>query len=84
MKNTFLNDIEELGQIATSKSFDDFVLWIKGNCDWRDIDGEFIDFDFKSLSTSVILSDKCLIGSYDCFDETGWVDTIAKSDIYLS
>lgn len=78
-------DANELTSIASSMNFNDFVDFVKTKCSWWDIDGEFIDFSFKSLCGSIIVKQQTLIGTFDCFNEQDErVDSIITKDIYLS
>lgn len=78
-------DANELTSIASSMNFADFVDFIKTKCSWWDVNGEFIDFSFKSLCGSIIIEQQTLIGSFDCFNEQDErVDSIITKDIYFS
>jgi hypothetical protein len=78
-------DANELTSIASSMNFNDFVDFVKTKCNWWDINGEFIDFEFKSLCGSIIIEQQVLIGSFDCFNEQDErVDSIITKDIYFS
>lgn len=78
-------DANELTAIASSMNFADFVDFVKTKCSWWGVDGEFIDFSFKSLCGSIIIEQQALMGCFDCFNEQDErVDSIITKDIYFS
>ena len=78
-------DANELISIASSMNFADFVDFVKTKCSWWGVDGEFIDFSFKSLCGSIVVEQQALVGSFDCFNEQDErVDSIITKDIYFS
>jgi hypothetical protein len=68
-------DIEVLQDNASSMTCEEFIKWVKENCDWRGATESLIDFDYGSITATIDKVDLCLCGGFDCYDNDGqWID----------
>jgi hypothetical protein len=69
-------DIEVLQDNASSMTCEEFVEWVKENCDWREPNESLIDFDYGSITASINKYHNCLCGGFDYYDNDGqWIDS---------
>lgn len=75
-----IKDIHELQDKASALNSQDFNEWVQSNFDYRVINEDYMDFNYKSIGATCD-NDK-LCGRIDCYDEDGqWIDTIDCEDV---
>ena len=62
-------DIHFIQDKASALNCQDFEDWVKDNCTYREVDSNFIEFDYGSITATMDRDSGKLTCGYECYDE---------------